>query len=266
MEKTITKTKLPTFKGKPLIEIPKFIPQAGFLEGDFGKAFLKEYNGRVKTDYNTNSNLNVLKYNDNVVKGSNPFAVVLTNQILKQDGLGTATQADLERILRINALDLRGFYEDTALILRSEDEPNKYLAKNLVEQVKSKFIFLALRKKVGKTPIVIPLNGLELVNDSNSPYGLTFKLTDKSELIYVPILNGKNHGKSFSETGKYGLPEKLGEGNRILYTRDLGLSRLYLDVDLGLGSYGRSLDDSSDSGRVVVVSGEATYFTKKSKK
>ena len=27
----------------PLIKIPEFIPQVGFLKGDFGKAFLKKY-------------------------------------------------------------------------------------------------------------------------------------------------------------------------------------------------------------------------------
>lgn len=60
--------KLPTFQGKPLIEISKNTPQAGFLEGDFGKAFLKEYQGKVKTDYNENSALNVLSYSEDVVK------------------------------------------------------------------------------------------------------------------------------------------------------------------------------------------------------
>ncbi len=245
----MTKAKLPAFKGKPLIEIPEIIPQIGFLEGDFGKAFLKEYQGRVKSDYNDNSSLDVLRQ-EGVVKGSNPFVIVLTNQILRKEGLRTATQADLEKALKLDVLPLRGIYEDTGLILRSEDEPNKYLAKNLAEQVKT---------TVGKTPIVIPLNGLELVNDSNSPHGLIFKLTDESELIYVPILDGKNNGKSFSETGKYGLPEKLGKGNRTLYTRDSGLSRLYLDDDLDLGSdYWRGLDGSYAYGRVVVVSGKGT--------
>ncbi len=258
MEKIMAKTKLPRFKGKPLIEIPEFNPQVGFLEGDFGKAFLEEYNGRVSADYNDNSNLNVLRYDNNVVKGSNPFAVVLANQILRKEGLRVANQADLEKILRINALDLYGFYEDTALVLRTETNPNKYLAKNLAKQVKSKFIFSALRKKVGKTPIVIPLNGLGLVSDSNSPYGLTFKLTDESELIYAPILDGKDErNKRFSETDEYGLPEKLGEGNRTLYTIDSGLSGLYLDGD-GVYSGLDRLASSYSGGKVVIVSGKGT--------
>src|SRR3989304_9360456 len=109
--------RLPQFKGKALVEIPENIPQAGFLEGDFGKAFLDEYKGRVKSDYNGNSKLDILRYGDNIVKGSNPFAVVLANQILRQEGLRTASQADLEKALRVGTLNLIGTYEDTALVL-----------------------------------------------------------------------------------------------------------------------------------------------------
>jgi len=36
--------------------------------------------------------LNVLSYSNDVVKGSNPFAVVLANQVLREEGLRTATQ------------------------------------------------------------------------------------------------------------------------------------------------------------------------------
>ncbi|MFH1311045.1 MAG: hypothetical protein ABIH65_01425 [Nanoarchaeota archaeon] len=246
------KTRLPAFKGKPLIAIPENTPQAGFLEGDFGKAFLAEYQGKVKIDYKNANALNVLSYTDGIVKESNPFVVVLANQILKQEGLRTANQADLERVLKTNAFNLRGTYEDTGLVLRTEGNPNEYLAKNLAEQVKAR------GKKAGETPILISLNELEIVNDSNSPKGLVFKLTDEAELIYAPILNGKNNQKSFSETGKYGLPEKLGDGNRTLYTRDSGLSRLYLGRGLSLISNDGGLADSGDGGRVVVVSGEAT--------
>jgi len=248
---TNEKPKLPAFNGKPLIEIPETVPQVGFLEGEFGEAFLEEYKGRVNADYNGNSVLNVLTYSDNVVKGSNPFAVVLVNSILRQEGLRTATQADLERVIKTNVLNLIKSCEDTGLVLRSEDEPNKYLAKNLAKQRKSKW------KKVGKIPIVIPLNRLELVNDSNSPHGVAFKLIDESEIIYSPILNGKNNGKPFSETGEYGFPEQLGEGDRTLYTRNSGLSRLDLGGDL-LYSDGGNLHSSNETGRVVVVSGEGT--------
>jgi len=251
----MTKPKLPRFKGKSLIEIPEFIPQVGFLKEGFGLAFLKEYKGRDNTDYNGNYVLNVLTYSHNVVKGSNPFAVVLANQILREEGLRTATQADLEKVLKLDILPLRGTYEDTGLVLRSRDEPNKYLAKNFPTFFPFDFTYST---NVGKRPIIIPLNGLELVNDSNSPHGLAFNLMDGTEIIRASVLDGKNNGISFSETGKYGLPEKLGEGNRTLYTRDSGLSRLYLTRYLDLLSDDDGLADSSGVGRVVVVRDEAT--------
>jgi hypothetical protein len=252
MIKTGTKS---TFKGKPLIEIPEFIPQAGFLEGDFGKAFLEEYNGIVSADYNDNSNLNVLSYRDNVVKGSNPFAVVLANQILRQEGLRTATQADLEKALKIG-WDLRGTYEDTGLVLRTEEDDyakNTPLAKDLASQVKARDI-----KFSSKNPVMIPLIGLELETADNQ-YGLTFKLKEDAEVYEAPILNKKGSFDSKDINEKIGLPKKLSSsGDRTLYTRDFGLSRLFMDDVLGLGSGYRGLGDSVGDGRVVAVSGEAT--------
>ena len=52
----------PAFEGKPLVVIPEVIPVANFLEGDYGKAFLEEYNGKVETDFGNADALRVLKY------------------------------------------------------------------------------------------------------------------------------------------------------------------------------------------------------------
>ena len=79
------KTKsLSKFQGRPLVEIPKVIPQADFLRGDFGKEVLREYNGRVQSDYQNNNYLRVLSYNDKLdeVQGSNPFSLVLLNPLI----------------------------------------------------------------------------------------------------------------------------------------------------------------------------------------
>ena len=59
-----TRTQLTEFTGKPLIQIPKVIPQANFLTGDFGKAVAEEYQGRTKTDYCDNQRLRVLQYDE----------------------------------------------------------------------------------------------------------------------------------------------------------------------------------------------------------
>ena len=244
-----TKTyKLPKFIGKPLIELPKSVPQANFLEGDFGKAVLKEYSERVKSDYDSVKDLKVLSYEDNVVKGSNPFAVVLVNQIVSKEGLRTAKPSDLEQILRKNVLNLEGFYEDSALVLRNTEEPNKYLAENLMEQIKK-------RDSKQKLPVMIPLTELELAKDSNSWYKLSFKLKENAEIIYAPILNEKTesfYSKDIDE--KIGLPGKLNKfGDRTLYTRNAGLSGFYLNWDLNLDCRDDNLAGFDGGGGRVVL-------------
>lgn len=242
-----TKTELPQFAGKPLIEIPREIPQADFLEGDFGKAV----DGEVQGKYGKFQAINKVRYSNGTVKGSTHFYVVAVNEVIRHEGLRTASQADLERVLRTNAFDLRGVYEDSALVLRTENSPNEYLAKHLMKQVK------ALNPK-SKMPVMIPLNSLELVEDSDSSYGLAFKLRDDAEIVYAPILN-KSNGNFSSEDidGKTGLPIKLdSSGNRGLYTTSSGLSRLYLDRFLSLYSRSEDLAYSNDDGRVVIVSSE----------
>jgi hypothetical protein len=230
-----------------------YLISANFLEGDFGQAVLKEYNGKAEKDYSNTSALNVLSYNRDIVRGSNPFVVVLINQIVEQEGLRTATQADLERILKVNALPLQGQYEDTGLVLRSADTPNKYLAKNLMQQIKAK-------NPKAKMPVMIPLNGLELVADSSSPYKLAFKLKDSTEAFYdLSVLNKNGNFSSKDIDEETGLPKKTGNsGDRYLYTTNSGLSGFYLGGDLSLDSNYDSLAYSYDYGRVVVVSAEGT--------
>jgi hypothetical protein len=247
-----TKTKLPEFKGKPLIEIPAFIPTANFLEGDFGKAVLKEYQGRVKADYANAPALNVLSYNNGFVTGSNPFAVVLVNQIIGQEGLRTASQADLEIVSKTNALFLGGQYEDSALVLRTEGNPNEYLAKNLMAQIKA-------RNSNAEMPAMVPLSELELVTYANSPHNLGFKLKENAQVFYdLSILNKNGNFSSEDIDFNTGLPKKTDKGNRTLYTRDSGLSRLYLYRYLDVGSDCGGLAVSGGGGRVVVVSAKGT--------
>jgi len=248
-------TKLPEFKGRPLMEIPKSIPTANVLGGDFGKAVLQEYKQTAETKYKGADVLDVLSYHNDVIEGSNPFSVVLVNQIVGQEGLRTATQADLERAIRLNkvnqelGLNLRGTYEDTGLVLRSESEPNEYLAKDVAKQIKARDV---------KFPVMIPLNGLELVNDSKSEHDLSFKLGGNAQVIHAPILNKDGYFTSEMVDEQTGLPKQVGEnGDRHLYTRNSGLSGLCLGRDLYLYSYWDYLADSSSGGRVAVVGDSA---------
>ena len=226
-----------------------FLSNQSFLNGEPEKAVLDEYQGRASKDYGDASALKVLSYSDNLVEGSNPSAAVLVNQIV-QPKLHVATQADLERILKSVSLALQGTYEDSGLVLRSEGEPNSYLARNLYTQIKE-------RNKKQKLPVMVPLAGLDLVQDSDSNYGLAFTLKEDAGIIYAPELRHENNGKKFQEVNERGLPVLSEKENRTLYTRDSGLSRLCLSRYLGLYSRDDGLADSNVNGRVVVVDGSA---------
>lgn len=237
------------FQGKPMIEIPEFVPSICFLEGDFGKEVSKEVDSRYK-GFNAVKGIGSYS-NGGVVQGSNPFYAVAVNEVIRSEGLRTATQADLEKAIKTGVLPLRGQYEDTGLVLRTEGEPNSYLASHLMKQVKA--------RESKRMPVMIPLAGLDLEKDSNSPYGLAFKLRDDVELIYAPIL--KKFGSHFSSADideKTGLPKKLREGWRYLSTRKKGLSRLIIGSILGeIYSKVGDLQESYDDGRVVVIAPEA---------
>ncbi len=240
------------FQGKPLVAIPEFIPSIGFLEGDFGKEVSKE----VDSKYN---GFNVVKgignYSNGVVIGSNPFYVVAVNEVIRADGLRTATPADLEMAIKTGVIPLRGQYEDAGLVLRTTGEPNSYLANHLMKQVKV--------RGNKKMPVIIPLAGFDLEKDSSSPHGLAFKLRDDAELIYAPILNKRDGNFSSVDVNeKTGLPNKISRGDRYLSTRKEGLSGLVLGRGLGLASGWYYLRGSDDGGRVVVVNGEATRAEK----
>lgn len=243
----MVRAKLPVLESRPLIN-PEMVPQVGFLGGDEGKLVHEE----IQRKYSQFFAINQVSYKNNLAQGSTPFYVVAVNEIIRLQGFRVATLADLENILKLNALDLTCHYEDSALVLRSEKDPNSYLAQNLMKQIR-------VRNPEVKMPVMIPLAGLSLVQDSGSDYGLTFTLRGDAEMVYAEILNSQNG--SFSPEGmdaSIGLPRKLGKGNMTLYTRKEGLSRLYLYRDSDLYSGGEGLAGLGGNGRVVVVDGKTT--------
>jgi len=221
-----------------------FLEGAFGLEGDFGR----EINEQVQGKYGKFEAISKIKYADNIIKGSNPFYVIAVNKFLPK-GFATAAPEDLEKIIELNALQLKEQYEDSALVLRTEENPNAYLARDLMAQIKA-------RNPNAKMPAMIPLSELELIADANSPHQLAFKLKDNSEIIYTPELAVENNQKKFSKTNEKGMPIFDNNGNRTIYTCKSGLSRLCLGRLLDLDSGDEGLAYSDDDGRVVVVSAE----------
>jgi hypothetical protein len=225
-------------------ETPKKIVRVpGFLSGNFRRDVLEEFRGRAKVDYGNVSVLDIFGGRDTVT-GSNPYSVVLSNQILRQIGLRTTTPADIEGLLKLGDLDLSEIYVDTGLVLRNGNEPNYYLAKDLKRQLGK-----------NKLPAMIPLIGLDLRVDDRSPSGLAFDLREDAEIIYDEILDSGD-GKFNPEdiNAEIGLPKKLDGGSREFVTRASGLSGFCLGINYRLLS-SRELEYSGEDGRIVIVDG-----------
>ena len=212
------------FNWKPLIQIPEVTSLATFLQGDGAQAFLKEFNATAKEKYgDVARNIRVLRYDKDakIIRGSNPFAVVHADNILKSQGIRVATMADLEKGL-IAGFDLERTYEDTDLVLKSRSEPNKYLATNLADQLDAR------GTKLGKNPLVVQLRGLQLVRDANSDYGLSFKLTDESKATEATQLVEENNGKTLKKLDENHMIILDAEGYLCTYPRKTGLLRVCL--------------------------------------
>jgi len=242
-------------------KLPEF-KQAFFLQDDFGKSIHE----KIQEKYGSFHAISIINYDEKgkIVKGTNPFYVLAANEFLPE-GIRTATQADLERILKTNLLNLKNIWEDSSLVWRSNQDPNEYLAKALYQQFKDRGITLQ-----EGTPYVIPLFTLKLRQDTKSEHKLAFDISNSTLESYfeAPILN-EVYQQQFNNSDideKTGIPSQVGNsGNRKLYTRNYqddtpknsGLSRLDLDLGPDLDSCWDDLASSLEDGRVVLVSSEA---------
>ena len=175
---------------------------------------------------------------DNVMKGSNPCIAVAVDMYLKSINFPyrIATQRDLETNLQM----FKEEYEDTGLVLRSLEEPNKSQAEHLYNQLKQ-------RSNNIKFPIFLDLRGLTLGNNLN------FNLTDESRYKTAECLNWENE-THYSQVDDFGLPSsKDKKSSRQIWTIKDGLSRACLDRNSGLYSGNSYLSNSNDYGRVVLA-------------
>lgn len=254
MSDTTQETEAPTFGGQPLRDVP--VPKVGLLRDDeFGAEVLSEYHDRVKADYDNNPALRIFKVSAGVVHGSNPFACCLIDKIVRPE-LRVATPVDVQAVLDArskyaDAPNLRGYYKDVALALRSIREPNGYLAERLNEQVGLKT----------PLPVVIFLSGLEVINDSDSPCGLSFALGENSYLFTASILTEQSgHFDNEQVDRNTGLPKSLGGSERYYYGTEEGLSRVYIGRGWSLDTIWDELANSQPDGRVVLVSNRVPVY------
>lgn len=201
--------------------LPRFKGHNGtpynFLWGKFGKCVLEKYNALVASRFPRSSwNLSGLHYENGMVRESDPKAVVLINEILRDKGLRIATPADLHRIMKTNALDLRGTYQDSAFLFESIYRCEDFLGGEMSRVLRNKE---CLEEAAKRAPVfVIPLVGLELVKDGNYT-GTGFRIRDDAEIIPAPQLEDDDlrsrsyHSSEVDEAT--GIPTRLrNEGDR----------------------------------------------------
>jgi hypothetical protein len=235
----------------------------------FGKAFFLTNDDFGKEVHN----LVIAKYSDieaikkiGLGQGSNPFYVVAVNEVLREKfpKIRTATQADLEKILREGSLELKGHYEDSGLVWRSNQDPNEYLAKNLYNQFKAKGVNLKQN-----SAYLIQLQNLSLKKDGASPEKLSFVMPNSitGEYFEAPILDeaSQQYFESSDVDVATGITKKVSAtGSRKLYTRNWneysvknsGLVGACLGRSLDFYSNDDGLPGSNDGGRVALVSAE----------
>jgi len=187
-------------------------------------------------------------YFDGVMKGSNPYIATAVDMFLQSinDTHRIATQKDLETNLEM----FKGFYEDTGLVLRSLNYPNKDKAKYLYKQIRKENFTLPIFSNLRRLNIFFDLRGLKL--DAN----LNFNLTEESRYKTANCLNWKI-GTKYSKIDEFGLPKEKDENSsRHIWALEDGLVRLYLNKSLDLVSYDEYLEVSNDSGRVVLINSE----------
>ena len=198
-----------------------------------------------------------IKYDANTRKviGSTPFAVAGFNDILENYGARTCNLRDLSSPEVMAFAKDKHYIDSRTLVARSKIDSdynkNNSLLKTLYELAEAELGSV-------KGPFMIEDFTFALDSDDKNGYGLRLVKKPDFKIVQDERLDGKYNRKTFSDVDELGLPLFDKKGNRTLYARDNGLSWVYLDRFLGLGSNGRHLADSLDGGRVVVVSAEGT--------
>lgn len=219
--------------GVPIL--PKSLEIARKLTDDKARERLLTFENAVKS-YNPKAQKTLAVYSINGINemvGSNFPARCLLDRISPVN-TRRANIADLLQISDRDGKYLSGAYEDdNAVVLRSLEDPinptNNYIAKTLAKK---------LGIKSFKYPIVI--TNLDIKDDERSDYGLIFVPTKSTKVIVAPSFSGSNNQRRFTFCDANGMPifndETDKSGKRQVWTRDKGLSRLYLNRNLDLSS------------------------------
>lgn len=249
-------TKLNLSEFQAVDKLPENLIQTPcFLEGKLGLAVFERYQELRQSIFNNNHNLK-LQYENGVVTGSDLFDEILIDQIIReiQGNPRTPLPRDLGDQRILDMVEEKHYTGTRAAVLRSTKDSlypkNEPLAEFLAEQ---EGIDLS---RLEREPALIYGFTLQPWPKDRKGYGLKTVPNEEFTVLHDDRLLEKWNCYRFTKVDRIGLPEDLDEtkGDRTWYTRKDGLSRLYLDRSLGLGSIRGDLDGSDSAGRVVVVS------------
>ncbi|MCX6749379.1 MAG: hypothetical protein NTW17_01375 [Candidatus Pacearchaeota archaeon] len=182
--------------------------------------------------------------------GSTPIAAANLDSLAQKYGARTPNLRDLSRpeIMRIAQGE---YYIDSRnLVARSRTDSAWGKNNSLL-----KTIYELAEQKLGRITGSFMIDGFNFVPNSEDTggYGLSLVAKPDFDVVQDERLDGEHNGKRFSEVDELGLPKFYSNGSRMWYAKSEGLSRLYLDWDLGLNSSSNSLAYSNDYGRVVFL-------------
>jgi len=184
--------------------------------------------------------------------GSTPFLAAGVDSLVRPLGIRVANLRELSRPEVMNMIKGKHYSDIPFLVLRSMKdsyERNQPLIQRLAEEVEQANGTL-------KLPVMISGFDVKPWPEDKKGYGIDILRREDFKAIHDERLEGKYNRKTFSKVDELGLPLFDRKGQRTLYTRDQGLSRLYLNYVLDLGSYVEDLANSNSIGRVVLVSAE----------
>ena len=223
--------------------------QTTFPQGEDAQELYQQLGGYI-------TRLGDIQYNPETktIIGSTPFLSARIDTLVRPLGLRTTNLRDLSRPEVMQMIKDNHYADAPILVLRTTKdsyERNQSLINQLTQQIE---------EANGKLELPVMISGFD-VQPSETPqqgYGIEIVPRADFQAISDERLAHKNNGKRFTNVDELGLPIFDKNGTRTFYTRNQGLSRLYLDGDLDLGSGDENLSYSNSNGRVVVVSAEGT--------
>jgi hypothetical protein len=182
--------------------------------------------------------------------GSTPIAVANLDSFARKYGARTPNLRDLSRPEVMRIAKGKHYIDSRNLVARLQTDSDWPLNNSLLRT-----IYELAEQKEGSIRYPFMIEGFSFVPNSKDKngYGLTLVAGSDFKVIQDERFDGKYNGESFSEVDKLGIPNFDKKGSRTWYTKNKGLSRLYLYRDLYLLSDYGGLTLSSDYGRVVFL-------------